>query len=434
MLNEKKKSDRTVLTVILCFIIVFCGLGIIQPRGLYVVPVTTALGISRSAYSVMDTIRAATSAIISVFFGFFIEKFGSKILIIAGFAAYALAELAFALAENVILLYVGGFFLGIGIAWTGTAVVGFVINSVCTKHRGPVLGAVLAANGIGGAVFAQIYAPFLSTDDLFGYRKAYYLTAIILAAVMVLLLIFYKNPASARGNAPKKKQRAFTWEGIEFSKAKKTVYFYLVCACVFITGLSLQGLSSARSAYMQDVGFEMAFVATVSSVSAIALACSKFLSGIIFEKTGLRATVSIGVSCALAGIVILLFLTDSATGKALSIIYALMVSVAMPLETVMLSIYASELFGDKSFGKVIGIFAAMHYTGSALASPTVNVIYDLSGSYKPAFMMLGVAMILMLVMIHIAVSRANAMRLKIQTAEITDTNTEGDIEEDADNA
>ena len=81
-----------------------------QPRGLFVVPITEALNISRSAYSLTETIKSVTSAVLSIFFGFFIEKFGSKILILAGLTAYGLGELMFAIAENVALLYVGGFF------------------------------------------------------------------------------------------------------------------------------------------------------------------------------------------------------------------------------------------------------------------------------------------------------------------------------------
>lgn len=394
---------------------IFCGLGMMQPRGLFVVPITKALNISRSAYSLTDTIRSVTSAVISVFFGFFIKKFGSKILICAGLIAYALGELAFSLAENVVLLYVGSFLFGTGLALAGTAVVGFVISKVCDKHKGTVLGAVLAANGVGGAVFSQVYALFLAeSEGTFGYRNAYYVATVILAVVLVLIIVLYRNPDNSAVSAIQKKKRSFSWEGISFSQAKKTVYFYLVCASVFITGLSLQGLGSVRSAYMQDVGFDIAFVATVSSVGAVSLAGFKFFSGYMYDKTGLRGTVTMGTLSAITGITILFFITNSTAGKVLSVSYAVLMAIALPLETVMLTIYAGELFGEKSFGKVLGILSTMHYTGSALASPTMNMCFDLTGSYKPAFVALGIAMSSMLIMLHIAISSAKRLRLKTE--------------------
>ena len=300
-------------------------------------------------------------------------------------------------------------------ALASTAVVGFVISKVCVKHNGIILGAVLAANGVGGAVFSQVYALFLAeSEGTFGYRNAYYFAAVILTAVLVLILVLYRSPDHSAGSAIREKPRSFSWEGISFSQAKKTVYFYLVCVSVFITGLSLQGLTSVRSAYMQDVGFDVAFVATVSGVSAVSLAGFKFFSGYMYEKKGLRATVTMGSLSAITAVTVLFFITNSPAGKVLSVSYAVLMAIALPLETVMLSIYAGELFGEKSFGKVLGILSTMHYAGSAVASPTMNLCFDLTGSYKPAFVALGIAMALMLLMLHISIFNAKRLRSKTE--------------------
>ena len=217
-----------------------------------------------------------------------------------------------------------------GLAWASTAVVGFVINGICNKHKGTILGLVLAANGLGGAVYSQIYAPFLAeSEGAFGYRNAYYVTAAILAAVLIFIIIFYKSPDKSLSGDLKKKQRNFSWEGISFGQAKKKVYFYFVCASVLITGLSLQGLTSVRSAFMQDVGFEVAFVATVSSVSAVSLTAFKFLSGVMYEKTGLRVTVTVCTLSAIAGVIVLFFITNSTAGRVLSMSYAVLIAIAV---------------------------------------------------------------------------------------------------------
>ena len=78
----------------------------------------------------------------------------------------------------------------------------------------------------------------------------------------------------------------------------------------------------------------------------------------------------------------------------------------------MLPIYASELFGERAFNKVVGIFVAVFQTGSALSSPAMNLCFDLTGSYKPAFIVIGIMMTMMLIMIHIAITSATHLRLK----------------------
>ena len=79
--------------------------------------------------------------------------------------------LCYALATNVLLLYLGGILLGIGLSWTTTTMVGYVINIWSKNNKGTIMGAVLAANGVGGAlalvtptptgkVLALVYALF----------------------------------------------------------------------------------------------------------------------------------------------------------------------------------------------------------------------------------------------------------------------------------
>lgn len=420
MIDNDRKSSRKVLTIILCFLVIFCGLGLMQPRGQFVVPITQALGISRSVYSINDTIRFATSAVLNFFFAFFIEKFGSKVLICAGFVAFTCGALLFGFAEHVALLYVGSFLFGVGWAWSGTAIVGRVVRKVCGKNLGVVLGIVMAANGIGGAVASQVYAPFLTrsnADNPFGYQGAYFLMAAIFAFVFLMLLIFFKDPKTSSDWTAQKKQRSLTWEGIEFKQAKKTVYFYLVCICIFITGFSLQGLSSVRPAFLEDVGLSRAFIATLASVGAIVLTFSKFLNGLMYQKLGLRLTVTICIICELIGIVLLFFIKPNTVGEILSYAYMILLNIAMPLETVMLPVYASELFGEKSFNNVLGIFVAVHQVGSALSSPGMNVSYDLTGSYISIFVVLGVLMAIMLITVHIAISSANRIKNKVMSSD-----------------
>lgn len=67
--------------------------------------------------------------------------------------------------------------------------------------------------------------------------------------------------------------------------------------------------------------------------------------------------------------------------------------VALPLETVMIPLFASELFGNKDFDKVLGVFIAANYAGYALGAPLGNLCYDVFGSYNVSFVIFGILMI-----------------------------------------
>ena len=108
-----KEKRTTALTVVLSFLMVMTALGFCSsPRSLYVVPVSTALGIGRSVYAVTDTIRFVTTAVVNLFFGSLVTRFGAHRMIGVGFLSLFLFALLSALAPGVALLYVAFFFLG----------------------------------------------------------------------------------------------------------------------------------------------------------------------------------------------------------------------------------------------------------------------------------------------------------------------------------
>ena len=63
------------------------------------------------------------------------------------------------------------------------------------KNKSTITGAVLAANGVGGAIAVQILSPIIfEKGNPFGYRTLYKLVATILAVVLILIIPLYRNP------------------------------------------------------------------------------------------------------------------------------------------------------------------------------------------------------------------------------------------------
>ncbi|MFA7636462.1 MAG: MFS transporter, partial [Monoglobales bacterium] len=110
-----KRLDYKWVMVGLCFLMVFTVLGFCSSSGsIYISPITEALGISRSAYSINSSFRFIATAIINIFFGTLIAKFGAKKLIGAGFVCLIISSMIYSFASNVFVFYVGGVFLGLG--------------------------------------------------------------------------------------------------------------------------------------------------------------------------------------------------------------------------------------------------------------------------------------------------------------------------------
>ena len=95
-------------------------------------------------------------------------------------------------------------------------------------------------------------------------------------------------------------------------------------------------------------------------------------------------------------------------------------SIALPLETVMLPFYASDLFGNKSFLNVLGIFSAANYLGYAIGAPLGNILYDMMGNYNLSFIVFALLMVFVTVTMQFvlrAASRDRAIILSSEEAE-----------------
>ena len=406
------------MIVAVSFLIVFVGLGFCStPRKMFSVPVKNALGISNSMYALNDTFRYIVSATVNLFFATLVARFGAKKLICAGIAALVAATLCFAYAPNVYVLWLGGALLGLGFSWTTTTMVGSVINRWCKKNTGTIMGLVLAANGVGAALAAQVFEPFIANGER-GYRGAYLLTIGILASLFVIVVLFFRNTPKKTESmdfSNSKKSRTVHWEGISFSDAVRKPYFYMVCVCIFLTGFVLQGISNSDAIYIEEEIGLGAHLASIVSISSLILTFSKFSAGFAYDKFGLRIASGFCFVVSVVSLVSLLMSTNSSQGVVMIYIYGVCSSFALPLETIMLPIYTKELFGNVSYDKFLGLFVSINTIGYATGGVVINGVSDAVGSYKPAFAICVVVMASIFVLMQYVISATN--KIKKQSVE-----------------
>jgi len=393
-----------------CFLMIFITLGFCSStKGLYLAAITEDLGIQRSLFSFNDSCRYVMTAVVNLFFGRLILRLGSRKMILFGFLSLILACLVYSVSSSIYLFYLGGCLLGLGFAWTGTTLVGYLVERWFTKSKGTIMGVILAANGLGGAVASQILSPIIYGARQDGWRASYRISALILAAAAVLVVLLVRNQPADVGQQPlgldktAKAARGSTWVGIPFAEAKKTPRFYAGLVCIFLTGMILQSTTSISSAHMKDVGLSPAFIATVLSVHSICLALAKASAGFSFDRFGLRVTVLICNLCSIASLLLLAFLS----GNTMAMVYGVLSSFALPLETVMLPLIALDLFGQTSYPRIMGLFISCNVLGYALGAPLVNFVFDRTGSYRSILFVLAAMMLTVMVSMQLVISAAH---------------------------
>jgi predicted MFS family arabinose efflux permease len=127
--------------------------------------------------------------------------------------------------------------------------------------------------------------------------------------------------------------------------------------------------------------------------------------------------------CDIAAVIMsvsLIFVAPTTTGMAMAMTYGVVSSMALPLETIMLPLVTADLFGEKDYAKMLGIFVSINTAGYAVGAPLTNLVYDKVGTYVPAFFFVACMMVVIAVAFQISMFMADKKKKQLaQLAEYT---------------
>ena len=399
-----------------CFAMIMVCLGFCSSsKSLYLKAMTEALSLERSLFSVNDSIRYVATALVNLFFGSLVLRVGPRKMIAGGFVCLMASMMIDAVAESLPMFYLGGALLGIGQSWTSTTIVGYVVGLWCRENKGTIMGAVLAANGIGTAITTQVIRPIINAST-FGYRTAYHITTVILLVVGLLVVLLFKDRPEEPSAAPSgnKKTRGGGWQGLTLEACLKKPYFYMILLCVFFTGVVIQSTAGIYVAHMEDVGIDGNFITTVATVYALCITATKFLTGVLYDRLGLRVTLLICNIASAVAMVLLAALTPELSW--LAMVFGIAFAIGVPLETIMLPLITADMFGDRDSARILGILVSAGTAGYAVGTPVVNLFYDQQGTYQTVLLLMGGVMAAVTVLSILALNASQ--KLKNQLSQV----------------
>lgn len=415
-----RKIETKWLVAIGCFLMIFLGLGFCSSnKSLYLGAITEALSIPRSLFALQDTLRFVVTAIVNMFFGMLVTKLGTRKMIVMGFTGY-IAYLSISIfAESIAWFYVAGCMLGLGTAFCSTTMVSHLVALWFPEKRGSVSGAIMCANGLGGAIAAQIITPLIDGSQ-FGYRKAYMVALVVAVYAGIVVTLLVREPKGVKVAVGKKKSKGKQWIGISLQEALRKPYFYAAILCVCLTGMALQGIHGIAATHIKDVGIHSDFKAMVLSIASLVLIGSKFLAGISYDKLGLRKTLLFCEICGVISFTCLAYSANTALGRGMAVSYGVLSSLALPLETVMVSLIVADLFGEKEFSKILGLFVGANYLGYAIGGFVYNLVFDLTGSYVTLLVITSGVMAVIAVVMQFIINAANKVHDQVMAQEIAE--------------
>ncbi len=286
--------------------------------------------------------------------------------------------------------YAAGIVLGLA-ATTIIVAVKTLMSHWFDRNQGLSLGVVMMGSSVAGIVLPFFAAPLINAH---GWRVTFALMSlgIWLVGLPLFLLVTRETPSEEElsrelddARLPEELKEMAPTSPRDFlaSVLSQPMFWIIVCA-IFIISFVDQSLNQHSVLFIErDRGLGEELAARAMSATFVAGVFAKIGFGWIYDRVSIR-----GIQGSYILMAVGIALAFPISGVLTALAFALVRGAAHGGLLVQKSIFAKHCFGPTQLGKLIGILTAVASIGYAAGPVAVGWIYDQSGTYRYAFVLL----------------------------------------------
>lgn len=350
---------------------------------LYIIPVSTSLGVTRDAFSICSLIINAIYAVISFASGAIYRRVDIRLTLRVAGLMLPVSYFCYSFCQSLAGFYLCSVLVGLSVSFLTFVPFTAIISNWFVEKRGLALGVCFMGSGLGGMVMNALTALLLEN---FGWRNTYRVTGVIMLAVLIVMLFFViRVTPEEKGLRPLGQRGAARVPvfGPSLREAVRSSSFFALLALAMIIGLISSALVGIIAPHLCDLGYSTAFASLVATLYLGALAAAKLLLGRLYDKFGALWGTAISLLGFIIGLAGLYF--SHIPWVWLLILFASLGNAASNLSYPLTTRYA---FGTRSYATLYGYMMGTNFVTSSVALFLSNRIYTVSGTYNPALLLL----------------------------------------------
>lgn len=351
--------------------------------GVFLKPVTADLHVGRGLLSSALTLHSAIGALACPVFGWMIDRWGVRRVMLPGMVLYAASIAMFSLlsASPFAVTY-----LIYALAGTTSPVGGPIPFSTVTsqwfdRQRGLALGIGMAGVGLGVALMPQLAALLIAH---FGWRHAYIgMSATVLVLAFIPVALFIREPPgfTARPRRGESRGAALNLPGTEVGAAFRSWLFWGLGLAFFLDVIAINGTLTHIVPLLTDRGIGREVAVTALSGTGLALLAGRILSGWFLDRfwgpyvaVGFFVTPMIGLG----------LLMSHGTG-AVPFLGAICLGLGIGAEIDLMAFFVGRYFGLRNYAKIYGTMFGLFGFGVGIGPALSGASFDRFHSYTPIF-------------------------------------------------
>lgn len=352
------------------------GMGIRQSFGLFLTPVTRDLAISASDFTLAIAVQNIVWGLSQAFVGAFSDRFGLRRTLLAGAMTYVAGLAVMAGARSSTALLLAGAMIGVALACTATSLtMTACARAVSPAQRSMTLGVVSAIGSLG-----TLAGP-LTTQAILG-REPWQVGMFFFMGLSIIMI-----PAAFLAGGADKAPQTSTMATASFKEvlgvAMRNRPFIVMSCAYFVCGLNLMFLTTHLPSYIALCGLDPMLsawtLAVIGGVSAVGSLITGWLGG-RYPKH-----VILGAVYILRSVMIAAYFALPPTFATTLLFAAAMGLLWWPGLAPLTGGIIADVFGTRYMATLLGLAFVVHQLGSSLGTWGGGLIFDITGSYDPAW-------------------------------------------------
>lgn len=373
------------------------------------VPICETLGVSYAEFSVGAIFGSVAGMIFSACMSKRMDQGNLRIwMTVCAFVAAA-SMFAQSFLTAIWQYYVTQFVLNFAMAGLTFLAVNTLIARWFDDKKALATAIVFGSCGVGGMIFSPVLSNMIATV---GWRESYVFIAVAVAIVGVFVFLLMRGRPEdvgqtilvKRGDADENAEAAeYVVEGITRKEAMRTFSYWALLVAMFCGGMLASGIVAQLPAYAIDMQIDYAIVMVFYSLAMI---FCNLIMGVVFDKVGVAkgswfVSICLVLACVCLLLVPLFGIVPACVGAVL-LGFNGAISFMAPLTN-------AQVFGGRFFAENFGYINVAFMMGCMCGSPLAASIRTFVGSYELAWIVMGVAAVVMLVGTLLSLSRGKAI-------------------------
>jgi sugar phosphate permease len=354
-------------------------------------------GWSYAAISLGASLRGAETGLISPVLGFLVDRWGSKWVLLAGSILTGLGLIFLSQISSLAQFYGAWFVIAFGTSACGPAVVNPAITHWFTRNLGKATGILATGFAISGLLVPVIY----KLIELYGWREALIILAIVCMAICIPLTFIIRNrpepynlfpdgiPLPSGSKVVDISNPKLSPSQIEINVGvrqalKSRTFWHLTIAFTFQSVVLIAVISHIMP-YLKTVKIDGSTASFFAGAIPILSIAGRLGAGWISDRLGRKQVAVYSFILVLIGTLMFDYVrnTDIWVLVLAVILFSLSYGSALTLRAVLLR----EYFGKSKFASIFGILIGVQSFGAMMGPFLAGWTFDIWGAYHYAWLM-----------------------------------------------